>query len=156
MSRIQRPPVRPNRREGFVTLHRTQIHRRRTWAGPRRRDYGSVAVELVAVIPILVVVTILCVQGFLAAATASTAAKAARDAARAAMRAGPGAGYAAAQQTLPRWAELRSISWGGAAVPGCAGTCARVEVAVPLVVTGFSTGFVTVSRSAELPRGERG
>jgi hypothetical protein len=104
------------------------------------------------VIPILVVVTILCVQGFLAAATASSAAKAARDAARAAMRDGPGAGYAAAQRTLPDWADLRSVSWGGAAVPGCGGTCARVEVGVPLVVAGFSTGSVTLSRSAELPR----
>jgi hypothetical protein len=120
------------------------------------RDEGSTAVELVAVIPILVMVTILCVQGFLAAATASTAAKAARDAARAAMLGGPGAGYAAAQQTLPRWADLRSVSWGGAAVPGCGGTCARVEVAVPLVVSGFSSGSVTLSRSAELPRGEGG
>jgi hypothetical protein len=102
-------------------------------------------------IPMLVLVTILCVQGFLAAATASTAAKAARDAARAAMRDGMGAGYAAAQQTLPDWADLRSVTWGGAAVPGCSGTCARVEVAVPLVVAGFSSGSVTLSRSAELP-----
>jgi hypothetical protein len=136
-------PLRPSRRERSVTLART--HRK------GRGGSGSVAIELVAMIPMLVLVTILCVQGFLAAATASTAAKAARDAARAAMRDGMGAGYAAAQQTLPDWADLRSVTWGGAAVPGCSGTCARVEVAVPLVVAGFSSGSVTLSRSAELP-----
>jgi TadE-like protein len=139
--------MRPTTRERSVTLARTLGRGRRTSRG----EGGSVAVELVGIIPILVLVTILCVQGFLAAATASTAAKAARDAARAAMRDGPGAGYAAAQQTLPRWADLRSVQWGGAAVPGCSGTCARVEVAVPLVVNGFSSGNLTLSRSAELP-----
>jgi hypothetical protein len=147
MSAAEFPLPRASRRDAFAPPAGSQ-----RGDGPGRRDRGSVAVELVAVIPILVVVTILCVQGFLAAATATSAAKAARDAARAAMRDGTGAGYAAAQRTLPDWADLRSVSWGGAAVPGCGGTCARVEVAVPLVVAGFSTGSVTLSRSAELPR----
>lgn len=115
----------------------------------RRADRGSMAVELVAVVPLLVLVTILCVEGFLAASAAGAAQKAARDGARAATLGQDGA--AAALASLPGWVRSPRVTTGAAAEPGCAGTCFRVEVEVPLVVPGFSTGLVTVARSAELP-----
>jgi hypothetical protein len=107
------------------------------------------AVELVAMVPLLVMVTILCVEGFLAAAAAGAAQKAARDAARADTlgRDGSSAAYA----SLPSWVRDARVQQGGAAKPGCGGTCYRVEVEVPLVVPGFSTSMVTVARTAELP-----
>jgi hypothetical protein len=113
------------------------------------RDDGSMAVELVAVVPLLVMVTILCIEGFLAASTAAAAQKAARDAARAESLGRDG--YAAAAASLPSWVGDETITRGSAAKPGCAGVCYRVSAEVPLVVPGFSSGMVTVSRSAELP-----
>ncbi len=116
--------------------------------GPRGRDRGSMAIELVGALPVLVMITILCVEGFLAAATAGAAQKAARDAARAEVmgRSGSSAAYA----SLPGWVGDAQVAQGSAAKASCGGICYRVEVEVPLVVPGFSSGIVTVSRTAEM------
>lgn len=111
----------------------------------RRGDRGSMAVELVGVVPLLVMITILCVEGFLAAAAAGAAQKAARDGARA-------DSASAAYASLPGWVSDARVQQGSAAKPSCAGTCYRVEVEVPLVVPGFTTSLVTVARTAEMPR----
>jgi hypothetical protein len=115
-----------------------------------RGERGSMAIELVAIVPVLVLVTILCIEGFLASAAAGAAQKAARDGARADGMGRDGVG--AALDSLPDWVRNPKVSQGSAAKDGCAGICYRVEVEVPLVVPGFSTGVVTVVRSAELPR----
>lgn len=114
----------------------------------RRGERGSMAIELVGMVPLLVLVTILCVQGFLAAATAGAAQKAARDGARADTlgRDGP----AAARASLPGWVGDTRVYQGSAAKGSCGATCYRVEVEVPLVVPGLSTSLVTISRSAEM------
>ena len=112
-------------------------------------ERGSMAVELVAMVPLLVMVTILCVEGFLAAAAAGAAQKAARDGARADTMGA--SGTSAAYASLPSWVGDARVQQGTAAKPGCGGTCYRVEVEVPLVVPGFSTSMVTVARTAELP-----
>lgn len=113
-------------------------------------DRGSMAIELVAIVPLLVLVTILCVEGFLAVAAAGAAEKAARDGARADTMGRDG--VSAALASLPGWVRDPQVQQGSAAKPGCAGTCYRVKVEVPLVVPGFSSGVVSVARSAELPR----
>jgi pilus assembly protein CpaE len=152
------------RRRGLDSSHRSrsgcpgrhdrdQRHRGGSVRSPlrfsTRLDRGSMAVELVAVVPLLVMVTILCVEGFLAASAAAAAQKAARDAARAESLGRDG--YAAAAASLPSWIAEESITRGGAAKPGCSGVCYRVSAGVPLVVPGFSNAVVTVSRTAELP-----
>jgi hypothetical protein len=107
-------------------------------------------IELVGMIPLLVMITILCVEGFLAAAAAGAAQKAARDGARADTmgRSGTSAAYA----SLPGWVKEARVQQGTAAKASCGGTCYRVEVDIPLVVPGFTTSLLTVSRTAELPR----
>ena len=87
-------------------------------------------------------------RGFLAAAAAGAAQKAARDGARADVLGRDGA--AAAQASLPDSVSAASVRTGGAAKASCGGVCYRVEVEVPLVVPGFSTGVVTLSRTAEM------
>lgn len=110
----------------------------------RRDERGTAAIELVGMVPILVLITILCVQAFLVAATFSSAQKAARDAARAATL-GQDA-RSAADDALPGWASLKSVER-----YGCEGYCYRVEVRVPLVVPGLVNDRVTLEREAELP-----
>ncbi len=112
-------------------------------------DTGSMSVELVAIVPLLVMVTILCIEGFLAAAAGGAAQKAARDAARAEVLGR--SGVAAAHASLPSWARDAHVSRGTAAKGTCGGICYRVEVEVPLVVPGLTMSAVTVSRTAELP-----
>lgn len=124
------------------------MNRLRRGAGDGQR--GSMAIELVAVVPLLVMVAILCIEGFLAASAAGAAQKAARDGARAESVGRSGVG--AVNASLPGWVSDSRVSTGAAASPGCVGICYRVEVEVPLVVPGFSTGLFRVARSAELPR----
>jgi hypothetical protein len=106
------------------------------------------AIELVGMVPLLVLVTILCVQGFLAAATAGAAQKAARDGARADVMGN--SGPAAARDSLPGWVGESRVYQGSAAKASCGGVCYRIEVEVPLVVPGLSTSLVTISRTAEM------
>ncbi|MBF5080227.1 hypothetical protein F1641_00245 [Quadrisphaera sp. INWT6] len=160
---------RPRRRRG----RRRRRRRARARAGPDRRadhhgvrprgrgapvraravrrartDAGSLAVELVAVVPVLLVVTLLCVQGFGAVSAVEATQRAARDAARAAsLGEDP---VAAARADLPLAGELRRVSTGG----GCGDVCVRVDVEVPLGVPGFVTLVrLPVSRTAAMPAG---
>ncbi len=111
----------------------------------RRRDQrGSAAVEFIGIVPVLVLVTILCIEAFLLTASFSAAEKAARDAARAASLGEDGA--AAARASLPGWADVQSIS-----EYGCEGICYEVRILVPLIVPGLTNERVTVTREAEMP-----
>jgi TadE-like protein len=114
----------------------------------RRNERGSMAIEMVAMVPLLVLVTIVCVQGFLAVATAGAAQKAARDAARADLLGNSGA--VAARASLPGWVGDVRVYSGSAAKASCAATCYRVDVDVPLGVPGFSISLFTISRTAEM------
>lgn len=113
-----------------------------------RQDAGSLSVELVAVVPLLLVVTLLCVQGFGAVSAVEATQRAARDAARAASLGEDPA--AAARADLPPAAELRRVSTGGS----CGDVCVRVDVEVPLGVPGVMTlARLPLSRTAAMPAG---
>lgn len=121
-------------------------------AAPSER--GSVAIELVAVVPILVLVTIVLVQGWLMVSAVQSTTQAARDAARAAARGDDGA--QAAQNALPDWVEIAApLSVGSCTVAGLSAKCSRVEVRIPYGVPGFvQAGSVAVVRTAEFPVSE--
>jgi Flp pilus assembly protein TadG len=110
----------------------------------RRSERGSAAIELVGMVPILVLVTILCVEAFMLAASYAAAEKAARDGARAASLGRDG--HRAAAASLPGWARASQIS----EFP-CDGICYRVRVRVPLIVHGLTNDRVTVTRTASMP-----
>ncbi|WP_426562822.1 TadE/TadG family type IV pilus assembly protein [Angustibacter sp. McL0619] len=112
---------------------------------------GSIAVELVASVPILVVLTMGMVQGLYAVTAVEAASRAARDAARAASPASATTPYSAAQSALPGWVRVRQVSVGSGG--GCAGECSTVQVEVPFGVPGVLTaGSFTVTKHADLPR----
>jgi hypothetical protein len=111
-----------------------------------------VSVELVGAVPILILVTVLLIEGFLAASAVDRVAQAARDGARVASRGGDG--VAAARTVLPGWVTVRELRTGPEAAPGCAGVCATVVVDVPIGVPGWATlAQVRVQRSADFPAG---
>ena len=119
----------------------------RAVAGDTER--GSMAIELVGFVTVLVFVTILLVQGFMVVSVMSSAQQAARDGARAQM--GGGSAGAAVHAQLPDWITVQDIRTGAGAVAGCTGQCVAVEVRVPLGLPGWSSKDVTVVRTAELP-----
>lgn len=123
----------------------TRRHRcdREAW-----RDRGSISIELVGILPILIVVVVLLVEGLLVASAVEDTSKAARDAAREASRGGDG--VAAAQALLPDWIDVKRVDIGAA--PGCAGICSTVEVSVPLGFPGVvELSQITITRSADFP-----
>lgn len=117
----------------------------------RRRDddRGSIAIELTAFVPIMVVAVIILIQGFLVVGSIVSAQQAARDGARALMT-GDSASAAVSQQ-LPGWAQVQAVRIGDNAIAGCMGQCVEVELRVPLGFPGWTSEQVTVARSAELP-----
>jgi hypothetical protein len=116
------------------------------------RDRGSVSIEFVGTIPILIVVAILLIEGLLLASAVEDTTKAARDAARVASRGDDGA--AAARASLPGWARLERVDVGAGAAAGCVGICSTVEVSVPMGVPGLiELGRVTLTRSADFAAG---
>ena len=117
----------------------------------RGDDRGSMAIELVGFVPVLALLTLLLVQGFLAATAVSSAQQAARDGARAASL-GRDVGTAVDAQ-LPSWVRLQNLYQD--TCPG-AGECVAVEVRIPIGFPGITVRDVTVTRTAEFPRGERG
>ncbi|WP_217995604.1 TadE/TadG family type IV pilus assembly protein [Sanguibacter suarezii] len=112
-------------------------------------ERGSMAIELVGFVTVLVFATILLVQGFMVVTVISSAQQAARDGARAQM--GGGSATEAVYAQLPDWVTVQDIRTGAGAVAGCAGRCVAVEVRVPLGLPGWSSKDVTVVRTAELP-----
>jgi Flp pilus assembly protein TadG len=125
------------------------VRRRRAAAGER----GSVAIELVGVIPLLVLVTMALVQGWLLVSAVEATTRAARDGARAEARQ-PGSGEAAARAQLPDWVSVADISRQGPD-GSCTGVCTRVAVEIPLGIPGFiQAGSIGVVRAADFPRSD--
>ena len=95
----------------------------------RRDDRGSAAVELLAVVPLFVLVLLFTVQVFAFIYTAQSASQAARDGAREYSRTGSlSAGEAAVRASLPSSVELVSVQSRG---PGHG---VRVTVRSPHIV----------------------
>lgn len=113
-----------------------------------RGDQGSMTVEFVAVVPLLILVTVLCIQGFAMVSAMEATQRAARDGARAASMGRDG--RAAALAALPGWVAVRSIDIGGGG--DCAGVCADVRVSIPIGYPGIlSVHAFDVTRRADLP-----
>ena len=96
--------------------------------------------------PILVLVTMFLVQGFLAVSTVTSVSAAARDGARAAMLGR--SPEQAAHEALPDWVRLESVS------DGCgSGHCVQVTARVPIGIPSITSERVTVTRTAYFPEG---
>ena len=112
----------------------------------QRDERGILDIELVAFIPILVLVTMFLVQGFFAVSTASSVSAAARDGARAAMLGR--SPVQAAREALPTWVRLESVS------DRCGDKhCVEVTARVPIGIPSFTSKHVTVTRTADFPKG---
>ena len=125
-------------------------HARRSGARTRSngRERGSIAIEMVASVPLLVACTILLIEGLLGAAAMNIATKAARDGAR--VEAMGGDGSSAAREQVPGWLEVQSVT---PSAPGCTGACSTVRVGIPLGLPGFVTiTHLPITRSAYFPR----
>ena len=110
-------------------------------------DAGQASIELIGVVTILLVVTLLCVQGLFVAQVGAVAQQAARDGARArALGQDPAA---AARRQVPGWATVESIDV--EAVGGA--DRVHVQVRVPIVLPGITSSSFVVGRDAVLPRG---
>ncbi|WP_127132220.1 TadE/TadG family type IV pilus assembly protein [Georgenia sp. SYP-B2076] len=115
-------------------------------AGERER--GSLGVELAAMVPLLMLVTLLIVQGMLAVTTISAVQQAARDGARTMAAGEPRAVWEqAALAQVPGWLTDVVVRDGG-----CAGACVSVEARVPIGLPSITFDTVTVQRTAEFPR----
>ena len=112
----------------------------------RHEERGVLDIELIGFVPILVLVTMFLVQGFFAVSTVTSVSAAARDGARAAML-----GHSpeqAAQEALPSWVRLESVS------DGCgSGHCVQVTARVPIGIPSITSERVTVTRTAYFPEG---
>ena len=112
----------------------------------RRDERGILDIELVAFIPILVLVTMFLVQGFFAVSTVTSVSAAARDGARAAMLGHSPA--QAAREALPTWVQLESVS------DRCGNRhCVEVTARVPIGIPSLTSKHVTVTRTADFPKG---
>jgi hypothetical protein len=113
-----------------------------------RSERGSLAIELVLAIPLLVMACILLIEGLLAVSAVNVAGRAARDGARVAAAQGDGA--AAAREQLPDWLQVQEITIGGGG--GCAGVCSTVRVGIPVGLPGFAAiTYIPVARTADFP-----
>lgn len=119
----------------------------RVRADRRAEDAGLTSIELVSYVFVLVLVTLVCVQGVFLAQTASAAQQAARDGARAASL-GRDVDLEV-RRVLPPWAVVESISL---TTPSDAYRVA-VQVRVPVLLRGVTSSSFVVSRDAVLPRG---
>ncbi len=110
----------------------------------RQDEKGVLDIELTVFVPILVIVTLLLVQGFLAISTITSVQSAARDGARAAMLGQ--APVDAVERSLPDWVTLESVS------DGCASSrCVTVTARVPIGLPSITSEDVTVTRTAYFP-----
>lgn len=112
----------------------------------RHDERGVLDIELIGFVPILVLVTMFLVQGFFAVSTVTSVSAAARDGARAAMLGR--SSEQAAQEALPSWVRLESVS------DGCgSGHCVQVTARVPIGIPSITSERVTVTRTAYFPEG---
>ena len=112
----------------------------------RHEERGVLDIELIGFVPILVLVTLFLVQGFFAVSTVTSVSAAARDGARAAMLGR--SPEQAAQEALPSWVRLESVS------DGCgSGHCVQVTARVPIGIPSITSERVTVTRTAYFPEG---
>ena len=133
-----------------MTISSTSLRSSRS-ASPRqmlrrlhRSERGVLDIELVLFIPLLVIITMFLIQGFLAVSTVTSTSAAARDAARAAML-GRSA-TAAAENSLPDWVTLQSVT------DDCGNDhCVQVTARVPIGLPAFTTEHITVTRTAYFP-----
>lgn len=110
----------------------------------RRSERGVLDIELVLFVPLLVIITLFLIQGFLAVSTVTSVSAAARDGACAAML-GRSA-TAAAEKSLPDWVALESVT------DGCGREhCVQVTARVPIGLPSITTKHVTVTRTAYFP-----
>ena len=110
----------------------------------RHDERGVLDIELIGFVPILVLVTMFLVQGFLAVSTVTSVSAAARDGARAAMLGR--SPEQAAHQALPDWVRLESVS------DSCGpGHCVQVTARVPIGIPSITSEHVTVTRTAYFP-----
>lgn len=123
-----------------------KINAKRFRAGPKRYyEQGVLDIELVAYIPILVLITLFFVQGFFAVSAVTSVSAAARNGARAEML-----GHSpeiAIQKSLPDWVKVRSIS-------NECGTdrCLKLTASVPIGIPNIMQKNVEVTRVALFPR----
>ena len=112
----------------------------------RHEERGVLDIELIGFVPILVLVTMFLVQGFLAVSTVTSVSAAARDVARAAMLGR--SPEQAAHEALPDWVRLESVS------DGCgSGHCVQVTARVPIGIPAITSEHLTVTRTAYFPEG---
>ena len=112
----------------------------------RHEERGVLDIELIGFVPILVLVTMFLVQGFLAVSTVTSVSAAARDGACAAMLGR--SPEQAAHEALPDWVRLESVS------DGCgSGHCVQVTARVPIGIPAITTEHLTVTRTAYFPEG---
>ena len=112
----------------------------------RHDEQGVLDIELIGFVPILVLVTMFLVQGFLAVSTVTSVSAAARDGARAAMLGR--SPEQAAHQALPDWVRLESVS------DDCGSShCVQVTARVPIGIPSITSKHITVTRTAYFPEG---
>ena len=110
----------------------------------RHEERGVLDIELIGFVPILVLVTMFLVQGFLAVSTVTSVSAAARDGAAMLGR----SPEQAAHEALPDWVRLESVS------DGCgSGHCVQVTARVPIGIPAITTEHLTVTRTAYFPEG---
>lgn len=111
----------------------------------QRRDSGQATVEAIGVVVVLVLVTLLAVQGIAVAQAAAAAQEAARNGARALSQDRDWA--EAVREQVPSGLTVTSL------VPDVDSSRARMEVTVsaPLGLAGLTLTSVSLTRSAEFP-----
>lgn len=113
---------------------------RRLWS-----ERGSVSIEVAGMIPMMLLLVLVLVQGYFAVSVPSALQTAARDGARAQALGQPV--RPAVRASLPSWITLESVS-------SCGGeNCVRVRGRIPVGIKPFKIDTVTVSREASLPGG---
>lgn len=115
----------------------------RSRSGALRSERGQASVELIGMLPYLILAALLVWQLLLVGYAVTSAENAARAASRVEARGGDGVKAARRVAGTSLREGIRTE---------LDGTKATVRVRVPLIAPGITSGDVTVSRDAELPR----